>query len=98
MKNAHVIKQIINFLRCFGLDKHLIFFTTDSSIQAGESIIADIYESFIAAVYLIYGIDKASQIVIDSMSSIIDLDDINKSYLEIVAEKKKKKKRKKHKK
>lgn len=94
MKSVHVIKQIMNFLKCFGLDKYLVFYTDKEKTQQIPKIIADIYESFIAAVYLVYGIEKASQIVIDSISNIIDINNIDKSYLEIAAQKRKKNKKK----
>lgn len=44
-------------------------------------MIADTYKSFIAAVYLVYGIDKAKEIVIDLISTRFDLNNITESYI-----------------
>lgn len=94
-KNVHVIKQIVNFLNNFGIDKYLIFHPEDERTQVSPKVIADIYESFIAAVYLVYGIEKASEIVIDLITNYIDFDNINKEYSKISKNKKTKKRVKK---
>lgn len=41
----------------------------EDDISKFKNVIADIYESFIAAVYIVYGIEKARKIVLDVLSA-----------------------------
>ena len=59
----------MNFLNFFGLDKYINWYDTSESNQTiSRRVIADIYESFLAAVYLVYGLDKVREIILDVLS------------------------------
>ena len=59
----------MNFLKFFGLDKY-INFSKNIRIkhEISKHVIADVYESFLAAVYLQYGIDKVREIIYDILT------------------------------
>lgn len=60
---------IMNFLNFFGLDKYINWIDTSENNQTiSKHVIADVYESFLAAVYLVYGLDKVREIVLDVLS------------------------------
>ena len=59
----------MNFLNFFGLDKYINWIDTSENNQTiSKHVIADVYESFLAAVYLVYGLDKVREIVLDVLS------------------------------
>ena len=59
----------MNFLNFFGLDKYINWYDISESNQTiSRCVIADIYESFLAAVYLVYGLDKVREIILDILS------------------------------
>lgn len=63
------MKLIMNFLNFFGLDKYINWIDISKNNQTiSKHVIADVYESFLAAVYLVYGLDKVREIILDILS------------------------------
>lgn len=82
--------QIWNFQKNFGLDKYLI----QKCQQITPKNIGDAYKAFIAAVYLVYGADKATQIVTDLVSTKFDSNNTTISCIKSIVNSNSKPKRK----